>query len=50
MKFFKDLFNDKLSIMHNFVIVVVKESKSFIESSNNSIYNLVTQYFVIELI
>jgi hypothetical protein len=42
MKFFKDLFNDKLSIIYNFVIVIIKELKSFIEFSSNSIYNLVT--------
>jgi hypothetical protein len=42
VKFFKDLFNDKLGVTHNFVIVIVKELKSFVESSGNSIYNLVT--------
>lgn len=50
IKFFKDLFSDKLGITYNFVVIVVKELKSFTESSSNSIYNLSTQYFVIELI
>ena len=49
VKFFKDLFSDKLGVAHNFVVVIVKESKSFIESSSNSIYNPATQYFAIEL-
>jgi hypothetical protein len=39
VKFFKDLFSDKLSITYNFVVIIVKESKSFTESSSNSIYN-----------
>jgi hypothetical protein len=47
--FFKELFNKKLSIPYNFAIVVIKESKSFIESGSNSMYNPATQYFVIEL-
>jgi hypothetical protein len=48
--FFKELFNKKLGISYNFAIVIIKESKSFIESGSNSIYNPATQYFAIELI
>jgi hypothetical protein len=40
--FFKELFNKKLGIPHNFAVVVVKESKSFIESGGNSMYNPAT--------
>jgi hypothetical protein len=47
--FFKELFNKKLGIPHNFAVVVVKESKSFIESGGNSMYNPATQHFAIEL-
>ena len=50
VKFFKDLFSKKLGIAHNFVVVVVKESKSFIESGGNSIYNPGTQHFAVELL
>ena len=42
MKFFKDLFSNKLGIIYNFVVVIIKELKSFIESNSNSIYNPVT--------
>jgi hypothetical protein len=50
VKFFKDLFSKKLGIAHNFVVVVIKESKSFIESGGNSIYNPGTQHFAVELL
>jgi hypothetical protein len=49
VKLFKDLFNKKLGIAPNFVVVIVKESKSFIESGGNSMYNPGTQHFAIEL-
>ena len=39
MKFFKDLFSNKLSITYNFVVIIVKELKSFTKSSSNFIYN-----------
>jgi hypothetical protein len=48
--FFKGLFSKKLGISYNFIVLVIKDSKSLIESGSSSIYNLSTQYYVIELI
>jgi hypothetical protein len=48
--FFKGLFSKKLGISHNFIVLVIKDSKSLIESGSSSIYNLSTQYYMIELI
>jgi hypothetical protein len=49
VKFFRELFKKKFGIDSNIVVVLVRNSKSQVESGGTSIFNVATQYVVTEL-